>query len=259
MIRRALKSFVALLLSAGLASASPAALPFPGPGGLGAGTVPLAAPVGIGTNSVAAGASSFTVTTTGAIPAGSTPMVAIMILKSTAISVSSVSDGTNTYVLGRTSTWDINTFVTVEIWYKANASAVGSGATITINLSAATSNGDSIASAFYVTGVLTASPLDKVNSGTGVATTTPASGSTGTLTISNEIAIGAVGGYAGGGITATWTESTGFTLLSNNVANTRFGLHVGYQIVSATTALNYQPVASSNFTYGDVIATFKGN
>lgn len=235
-------------------------MPYPGPG-QGAGTIALQAPVSIGTNSAAAGATSLTVATTGAIPAGSLAIVAIYIIKNSAISVSSVSDGTNTYALARTSTWDTNTFVTVELWYKANASAVGSGATVTATLSAATSSGDSLISTGYVIGALTAAPLDKVNSGSSGATpvTNTSSGSTGTLTITNEIALGLTGGYTSPSAAVSFTEATGFTVFTNQASSTRYFLHVGYQIVNATTALTYQPTLTNPALGAAVITTFKGN
>lgn len=262
MMNRFFVGLLSLCLAVFPALAGSISIPFPGPGG-GAGTIPIGTPVSIGSNEQST-ISSLTMTTSGAIPAGSLALVFIEINKSTAISVSSVSDGTNSYTLARTSTWDVNTFVTYEIWYKANASAVGSGATITATLSATAGNTNLIAAA-YVTGVLTSSPLDKVNSGTtGCSGLSPNSGSTGTLTIANEIVFGGTGGYVSPVTAAVISvESSGFTQLHNVVgSSTRFLNHTAYRIVNATTAQTYNPTVGGSATascFGTVIASFKGN
>jgi hypothetical protein len=131
--------------------------------------------------------------------------------KSASMSVSSVSDGTNSYSLGRSATWDGTNLELTEVWYKENASAVAAGATITVTFSATTGPGSSninIVGACYITGAATSSSLDKVNSTTATTTTTPASGSTGALTNAYEIAIGVIGYYRSAGASAV-TEARG--------------------------------------------------
>jgi len=233
-------------------------MPFPGPGAA-TGVVAIGTPVSIGTGTASSG-TTLTMTTTGAIPSGSLALVSVSVIRSASVSVSSVSDGTNSYSLARSSTWDSNTFVVNEIWYKENAAAVSSSATITVTVSGAMNSGDSQVAAAYVTGIITASSLDKVNSASSgvTSTTTPASGSTGTLAQSNEIVFGVIGGYTSPVAAPVITESSGFTLLSNQTSTTRYFLHWGYRVVAATTAQNYQPTVTA-YLGGDVIATFKGN
>lgn len=236
-------------------------MPMPGPG---ARDFRIQAPVNVGTATSSA-VSSLPLTTTADIPAGSLIVVFVSISKSSTISVSSMSDTAgNSYSLARTSTWDLGTFITNEIWYKANATAMSSGGTITATLSATSGNDQSIQAA-YVLNAAPSSPLDKVNSassGGSCALPLPASGSTGTLTQANEIAFGFHGGYSNAATTPTTTPSSGFSLGNNYIVNTRNANHYDYQIVSATTALNNNPTigGSGVTTYcaANIIATFKG-
>lgn len=231
-------------------------LPFPGPG-MPAKPV-IGTPVTLGsTVSSAATRSSATHTTTAAIPAGSLAIVAVFAPFGGAQTISSISDGTNSYASAVTNAYDGSTQLVAAIYYKENAAAVSSSATITVTFSGSTITQPTVISALYVTGVQTSSPLDKTNSGTTSAGTTYASGTTGALTQANEIAIGFIGEY---NASVTITEGSGFTTLNSprQGSGSNYNANLAYQIVSATTALNYQPSTSAN-TYGKaLIATFKG-
>jgi hypothetical protein len=196
-------------------------------------------------------------TTTNAIPAGSLAVVCVQAIFAAAQTISSISDGTNTYTSAVTNAWDASTQLVDAIYYKENAAAVSSGATITVTFSANTLAQPTILNAGYVTGIQTASSLDKTNSGITSNSTVYASGSTGTLSQADEVAFGFLGDYnanisqgEGAGFTAINTTSQG----SGGFFNSRFS----YQIVAATTALNYQP-STTLPTFGKaLIATFKG-
>lgn len=214
-------------------------------------------PLSLGSNTFLTNTTTPTMTTTAAIPAGSLAVVAVGAQRSTSFSVSSVSDGTNSYSLGRTSTWSAANGYVVELWYCANASAVGSGATITVTMSAATQNPTSLA-ACYVRGVAVATPLDKANSTDYSPGTAYSSGTTGALTQANEIAFGFVSGYTSAAQTAV-TEGSGFSSIVDQQqgSGAQFFCHLAYQNVFSTTALNYQPTLSVTAYGSSLIATFK--
>lgn len=234
-------------------------LPFPGPG-LPTGTPVITTPVSLGSAiSSAATRSTWTLTTTAAIPGGSLVVIGIQAQKSSAISISSVSDGTNTYTRAVGNAWEVGTALVTDLWYKENATAVGSGATITATFSVATDANPSIINAAYVTGTIASSSLDKSNSGLTNGATAYASGTTGTLTQANEVAFGFMGDYTGTS-NPTVTEGSGFTNVNTTSQGSGnfFNSRLSYQIVAATTALNYQPSTSVNSFGKALIATFKG-
>lgn len=231
------------------------AIPFPGPGSR---DFRLSV-TSIGSSGTASGGTTLTMTTSAAIPAGATVVVAVIYAKSSSITVSSVSDGTNSYTQASTAAWSAGTFVAGDFWYCSPCAAVSSSATITATLSSSNIDPGYLAAA-YVRNVKS-SPVDKSSSfqqtGPGTAFS---SGSTGTLTQANEVAFGVIGGYTSPAVSTSITEGSGFTTLVtlNNGASTRYFLNFAYQIVSATTALNYQPTTSANAFGISLITTFKG-
>lgn len=255
MMKRVLTAALAALLFVAPAPAQ-VSIPFPGPG-MPAKPV-IATPTSLGSTVLSASArSSATHTTTAAIPAGSTAFVAVFAAFSSAQTISSISDGTNSYSSAVTNAYDASTQLVAAIYYKENASAVSSSATITVTFSGNTIAQPTVITAGYTTGLITSSSLDKTNSGATSAGTAYASGTTGALTQANEIAIGFIGEY---NASVTITEGSGFTTLNNprQGSGANYNANLAYQIVSATTALNYQPSTSAN-TYGKaLIATFKG-
>lgn len=233
-------------------------MPIPGPGGRSSGTTIIAAPTTLGSSlSSAAARSSWSLTTISAIPAGALVIVCTQALFNAAQTISSVSDGTNAYAAAVTNAYDAGTQLLSACWIKENAAAVSSGATITVTFSAATGAQPSIINAAYVTGTLSASSLDKTNSGLTSGGTAYASGTTGVLAQTNEIAFGFVGMY---NANASVTEGAGFTAVNTTSQGSGgfFQSKFSYQIVAATTALNYQPSANIATFGKTLIATFKG-
>lgn len=227
--------------------------------GLVSSPIAIAAPVTLGTLvTTAASRSSITLTTTAAIPSGALACVAVFVPSTSTNSVIGVTDTINVYARVVQAVWDVSTGVFAELWCKENASALSSAATISVSLSISTNAQPSTASAFYVTGTLSASSIDKTNNGTTNSGTAYASGSTGTLAQANEIAIGFVGEY---NVSVTLTDGAGFTNLNATAQGGTpfFNTKLSYQIVAATTALNYQP-STSSATFGKtLIATFEGH
>lgn len=216
-------------------------------------------PTSLGTNnSTSADVSSITLTTSAAIVAGNIAWVAVQFISVAAQTVSSVSDGTNSYTLALRANTGL---AYTELWYKENAAAVSSGATITATLSGSTSGGNGYGiQAFQSSGVVTSSAMDKTASYAGAATATPTA-TTATLTQATEIAIGV--SFVGYANTVTpFTEASGFTNLFSAIT-TGFNTtktSIGYKVVAATTAVAYSPVWSTAPNSGSplVLATFKG-
>lgn len=213
----------------------------------------IGTPTSLGSVTSASGnTSSIVITTTAAIAAGNLAVVVIQVPSNTLITVSSVSDGTNSYSLAVAKNDGAN--FDHEIWYKENASAVASGASITATLSGATTGGNGYgAEAFQVGGIVTSSSLDKTATQNAV-TATP-SVTTAALSQAIEIAIGA--SFCDGG-TRTYTEASGFTNLFNLTPGTALRVGVGYQIVASTSAITYAPTFSGANGTQTLIATFKG-
>lgn len=235
-------------------------LPFPGPGGVSA-LPAIGTPVSLGCQVGPGNAqTSTTLTTAAAIPSGTLAVVGVFTPFGVAGTVSSVSDGTNSYTQAAHYTWDLANGGIYDLWYKANASAVSSSASLVVSYSTTTSpsaQNPPVICAAYVSGVISTSPLDKTavnitNNGTAYSST-----STGTLSQTNEIAFAMLGSY---NASHTITEGSGFTNINSGVQGVAnwFTGRMAYRITSATTALNYQPSTSVN-TYGGIaLGTFKG-
>jgi hypothetical protein len=99
-------------------------------------------------------------------------------------------------------------------------------------------------------GVLTSGAVDKVNGANGSGTSW-STGSTGTLSQSVELIVGTVTSD-GSSITAPGSPWTELTQVSGSAVKTA----VGYQVVSATTAVTYNGTSGSG-DYGCCIASFK--
>lgn len=254
MMKRFFASALAALFFVSQAAAQ--GLPFPGPGMPAKPVIGTPASLGSGQSS---SSTTVTMTTSADIPAGSLVVVGVSFNKGSSIAVSSVSDGTNSYTLARTSTWNAGPGRVLELWYKQNASAVSSGATITATANTSSSSNLNMICAAYVTGVQTSSSLDAVNSTVYSPGTAYASGSTGTLAQANEIAFGLAGGYTAASATVV-TEGSGFTQIVERQqgSGSQEFIHLARQIVSATTALNYQPSLSVTAYGASIISTFKG-
>lgn len=196
---------------------------------------------------------AMTITTTAPIVA-SNLVVAVFAMASNPLrTVSSVSDGTNTY----TRAFIINngTFYNLEVWYKENAIAVSSGASLTATLSGATAGGNGYgAAAFQVTGIIASGSLDVT--ATQAAVTASPTATTAALAQTNEIAIGA---SFTADSSVTYTEAAGYTNLFNFTGGVTTRIGIGFKIVAATTAVTYNPTLSGSGTNQLGVATFKGH
>lgn len=249
-----MKRFIWLLLLV-----SPAwgqALPFPGPGTfVNSGGAPIGVPTSIGTiGTGAVNVSSQTLTTTANIVSGNAVFICVGSNSPNTITVNSISDGTNTYTVAKQQTISANT--NLEIWYKGNAAAVSSGATITVTFSGTTGTSSGIIILAAQDSGVVASPLDKVAGNFGT-TATSVSATTASLVTANELAIGCSYQI----VAQTYSGASGFTNL--NTVATSGGNGSGwmdYQKLSSATAVTYAPTwASGSLRIGAAIGTFKGN
>jgi hypothetical protein len=218
----------------------------------------IGTPTSAGSGGATTSVASLAFTTTAALVAGNHVVVAIAMKSSAGASVSSVSDGTNSYTQAAFKVSTNGTVDRVELWYKENAAAVSSGATLTITLSAAlgATNPGINAGIVQLSGMLTASSLDSAaignafnNSGTTLTATT------GTLATNNEIVFGVLTQGAG----SAYTESATFTNIFADVGGANRGaLSLGYDIVSATTAVGYTPSVATLTGLAAIAAPFKG-
>lgn len=216
----------------------------------------IGTPQSLGTNSLQGNNSSITLTTTNAILAGDLVVVVVALNDTSSPTVSSVSDGTNSYTLAKDSGYQGNT--DISIWYKQNAAAVGSGATITATYSAGlggVSDGAGILAA-RVTGVVLTSSLDQTQSALAASAST-VTATTGTLAQAIEIAFG--GAVCAGG-TFTYSGASGFTNISDisAIAGGNGNAALDYNIVNSTSAISYSPTFNAAGRICAVVATFKG-
>ncbi len=218
----------------------------------------IGTPTSIGTNSLLTGAVNPTVTTSANIVAGN--LLVLVISQNygggqTPVSCTACSDGTNSYTRA-VSALNTSGSTALDIWYFANAQAVGSGATITITLGTNTNVTGIEIAAYQITGIVTSSPLDKTNSQ--VNSSTP-SVATGTLTQAVEIIFGGCG--LGGTSPSGLNESANFTQLYNHrTSSNTIWLDVGYDIVASTASVAYAPgpVGTGNQDTSVAVATFEG-
>jgi hypothetical protein len=219
--------------------------------------VPIGTPASIGGIQGNSSGATVTFTTTANIASGD--LVAVCILaefSGTNVAISSVSDGTNTYSSAITQ-YNSTAHVLTAIYYKQNAAAVSSGATMTVTF--ASSGILSGASGFHVSGVLPSSSLDQTNffsTNNGSSTTT-----TGTLSQSNEIIAGCATAIVASHA-LTYSGATGFTNAGNYIDGiTDFGNAIDYVKVASTTTVSYAPVWAGSATPNTsaAVATFKGH
>lgn len=194
---------------------------------------------------------SFSFTTTAAIAAGDLAfVVAAFNGAASPRTVTSVSDGTNSYSLAARIT---NGTDTTELWYCENCAAVSSGATITITFTGTYGgSGYGTASAAKVSGAATSSALDKTatqaTSGTAPSVTTAA------LSQADELLIGVT---YNDDSNPTFTEDASFSTIhtTGSAAGSKHSL--SYRIVSSTNAPTYAPTWGTSGTLSSILATFK--
>lgn len=214
----------------------------------------IGTPVSLGSGTATIGASTVSLTLGTAIVANDLVVVAIGWDNNPVGSVSSVTDGTNTYALAGTAR-GASAQGDVELWYKANATAVASG-TITATLSgtiAAGRSGSMIAA--RVTGV-DSTPLDK--SANSTATTATPTVSTGTLSQANEIVFGAdfLSTFP---FSYTPSTSSAFTQIGSTVV-TVDQLAFVYRTVSSTSSVTNAPTWGTGGNQApQAIASFKAS
>jgi hypothetical protein len=198
-------------------------------------------PTTLGSHGVSS-STTCTITTTAAIVAGNLVIVAISTGGHT---VSGVTDGTNTYTHAFSAAdADVNT----EIWYKQNAAAVGSGASLIVTVSG--SDVQAITAA-QVSGVLASSSYD---SSTGHGASALAGVSTGTLSKAQEIIFGATGRQ---GPVGSLTDTAPFTNLVGFTANS-WGITLSYAIRNSTASVTYHPSGGGSDTDDEqIIVGFK--
>lgn len=195
---------------------------------------------------------SGSLTTTANIIAGSLVVLAVSVFNTT---VTAVSDGTNSYTqaLGTEANSRYG-----ALWYKANAQAVASGATVTITLGTA---GKGMAAVMAQTSGFGATPFDT----TGAGASNPTSGisnapsvTTGTLSQTSEIIFGVTSGGQSGA--PTYTESANFSPIGNaiNTGGNEAYCWLSYDIVSSKVAVTYAPSLSGSITWVATAAPFKG-
>lgn len=216
----------------------------------------IGVPVSLGTNGALSSTSTNVLTTVATVPAGGLIFVTACFVKASSIVISSITDSNgNTYAAAVSAGYNVTNLDNQELWYAVSAAPLTSGSTITVTLNGLSSNPWPMC-AGYSTG-LTATPIDKVNSTKyEPASGTLSSGTTGVLTQAKELIVGATGFYT----STTFTEGAGFTQLNDLDAGGANHLrsHLAYQIVNATTAVNYQPSSTASIFGGSMIATFKG-
>ncbi len=202
-------------------------------------------PVNIGSTSGA----GTTVTTSAGILAGD--LVVILTSGWNAPAVTSISDGTNSYTKAVADT--TNGF-RVEIWYKENAAAVSSGATVTITYGSAPTN--SLVHVMRVPTAKLSGALDQTAHTGGTASTNTVT--TGALAQTNEVAFGIVTRNNNNSIT---TESAGFTNIDKQNGAAGLCMNMAYKLINGSlSAVTYAPTTSGSAgdSYGIATATFKG-
>lgn len=219
--------------------------------------MPIATPVTICTTSSATvgTVSSFAGTTTANILAGDTVVVGVYLNTNNGVNTASVSDGTNSYTKADTS--GVFSATEISLWYKLNAAAVSSGASITATFNTAITSGASNGAAVFAARIpanALAMILDAHTNNT-AASATSVSATTAALAQTDEIAIGAACQAAGSN---SYSGSTGFTNLASAQLATGDGTPVlDYQILNSTSAVTYAPTWGGSGRCGCAIATFK--
>ena len=221
----------------------------------------MATPVSLGTSNnggIGSGVSSETLTTTGNILSGDLVVVGIALnINAASSAVSSVSDGTNSYARSETTTDYLSTVV--ELWTCPNASAVGSGATITVNFTSTTGPNNFIGIVAARIPGTTNQAADQVAENA-VSSSATVTATTATLSSSSEIAIGVGIDVVGSSSAPSYSGASGFSNLStvgSTVAGNSLGVSFDYQSLASTAAVSYSPTwGTSGVRVCAVVATF---
>ncbi len=177
------------------------------------------------------------------IAAGS--LIIVAATSSSNVTLSSVSDGTNTYTVDDNGTGNPCTGIA------SCADCVGIvGATITATFSGLAST-QAIA-VYAVANMALSTPLDKKASASGTSTSPTAT--TAATTVNNTVVIGAVANTT----PVTRTEAAGFT--SDSASGSGFQGNVAHKTVNPTTtgAQTYAPSFASSVFWRCLVAAYKG-
>lgn len=222
----------------------------------------IGTPTSLGSaTSTTTGISNFTLTTTADITAGNLVGVLVGLVNfSSTVTVSSISDGTNSYShnLSATEVDSISHF-DLEFWSISNAAHVNSGATLTITLSAPASGTlfSGAAVMLQLPGIATSAAYDSAGATNSDFASTAATVTTGTLAQSNEIVFG--GNFNNVNSAAqVYSEDPAFTNLFDEIGTGNMGINLGYKIVSSTTPVTHAPTWSTSADYIELAAPFKG-
>jgi hypothetical protein len=169
---------------------------------------------------------------------------------SSTLSISGISDGTNTYTraarVGTTSAW-------FELWYKLGATAVGSSATI-----AATCATVCTGARASIIGIQVSS-VTAIDVSTGASTCTALT--TAALAQVNDLALGLVGGAAAG--SGSYSPPAQYSNLAYSGSGSNPGLAVDTLSNINLINKNGQAYSPSTTVFGGttgcILATFKGN
>lgn len=244
----------ALVLWATLAFAQIGPLPGMGPSFFFKPIAPIGSPASLGTFGTGSNTTDTAkLTTTANINSGDLAVVCVL-ANSTgpSLTISSMSDGTNTYSKATSIFFGGGQFTSLNLWYKGNAAAVASGATITATYTSIIQT--VVITAWNVKGLLS-SPLDKTASGVGTTGATSATASTGTLSQANEIVAGCAGTYG----SQAYSGASGFTNINSRLFN--YFAASDYDLVASTTSVSYTPTWASyaNSEPIALVASFKGH
>lgn len=215
----------------------------------------ISAPVSLGTNSsTTASITSLALTTAADINAGDTVVVAVSLQAASGVgTVSSVTDGTNTYVK-RNFTSDGPTTYDIEWWEAKNAQQTTAGATLTANFAAIGGALPAInLHAATISGLSTTNPADRLGGGTGTATTSLTT-TTAALSQGSEIVMG----LSLSNTVGTETQSSGFANVSTSAAGALDRLAMDYQIVSSPAVPSYAPTWSISGQIVQLLTTYRG-
>jgi len=209
-------------------------------------------PTGIGTAGNTTNSTSLSISATKAVGATNTIIVTLVLYNNSG-PVTVTDSGLNSYAPNAdvTDAFGVRTLV----FSAPVATALTTSSTIAANFNANVQYKN--ASAFYVSGLVAASPADRTATATNATAPAVSVGPTATTSQANELLIGAFG-VNDGGSTASFTAGTGYTALPSNVTGSGLAIFPEYRIVAATGA--YSATGTLGGTHSDwsgAIVTYK--
>ena len=215
----------------------------------------IGTPVAIGNNgSSGSSINSLSTTVTTAVAVNNTVIATVVLYTSNRTFTVTVADSAgNTYTNNADITDSSSTRTLVFSAPVTTALTTSNSITVSFTHSVQYIN----VSNFSVSGLLTASPVDKTSTSTGTSTSV-SSGTTGTTTQASELLIGALGIDFSGNGTATLTPGSGYAALPANAISGSWGIYPEYEIVSSTGAYSATGTMSGNVNdWAAAIVTYK--